>query len=54
MLDLEHANSLFAVQARYEEGVAELDEPIDRVAEIAHVSALLVHVENLLAAKSLG
>lgn len=48
MLDLE------AVQARYEEGVAELDEPIDRAAEIAHVSALLTHVEKLLAAKPLG
>ncbi|MDP2759350.1 MAG: HEPN domain-containing protein [Sideroxyarcus sp.] len=46
--------TMFAVQARYEEGVAELDEPIDRAAEIAHVSALLTHVEKLLAAKPLG
>lgn len=46
--------TMFAVQARYEEGVAELDEPIDRAAEIVHVSALLMHVEKLLAAKSLG
>jgi hypothetical protein len=46
--------TMFAVQARYEEGVADLDEPIDRAAEIAHVSALLTHVEKLLIAKSLG
>lgn len=46
--------TMFAVQARYEEGVADLDEPIDRTAEIAHVSALLTHVEKLLATKSLG
>lgn len=46
--------TMFAVQARYEEGVAELDEPIDRAAEITHVSALLMHVEKRLATKSLG
>lgn len=46
--------TMFAVQARYEEGVADLDETIDRAEEIAHVSALLTHVEKLLVAKSLG
>lgn len=46
--------TMFAGQARYEEGVAEQDEPIDRAAEIVHVSVLLTHVEKLLAAKSLG
>lgn len=45
--------TMFAVQARYEEGVADMDETIDRTAEIAHVSALLTHVEKLLAANSL-
>jgi HEPN domain-containing protein len=41
--------TMFAVQARYEEGIADLDEPIDRVAEIRNVSALLTRVEKLLA-----
>lgn len=40
--------TLFAVQARYEEGVADLDEPIDRAEEIRQVSALLQFVEKLL------
>jgi hypothetical protein len=40
---------MFAVQARYEEGIADLDEPIDRSAEICTVSALLTRVEKLLA-----
>jgi hypothetical protein len=38
---------MFAVQARYEEGVTELDEPIDRAAEIESVRA---YVEQRLAA----
>jgi HEPN domain len=46
--------TLFAVQARYEEGIADLDEPIDRAAEIQNVSALLTHVEKLIVAKRLG
>ena len=41
--------TLFAVQARYEEGVADLDEPIDRTLEIEHVRELLAHVEQRLA-----
>ncbi len=46
--------TLFAVQARYEEGVADLDEPINRAGEIRNVSALLTYVEKLIALKSLG
>jgi HEPN domain-containing protein len=42
--------TLFAVQARYEEGVTELDEPIDRALEVKNVRALLVHVEQMIAA----
>lgn len=44
--------TMFAVQARYVEGVADLDEPIDRVAEIRNVSFLLTHVEKLITTKS--
>lgn len=44
--------TMFAVQARYEEGIADLDEPIDRVVEIRNVSFLLTHVEKLIATKS--
>ena len=48
--------TMFAVQARYEESIADLDEPIDRAAEIRNLSTLLIHVEKLIAAsgKSLG
>ncbi|NOU00357.1 MAG: HEPN domain-containing protein [Gallionella sp.] len=46
--------TIFAVQARYEEGLTELDEPIDRAAEIQNVSDLLTRVEKLIVAKSLG
>lgn len=42
--------TMFAVQARYEEGVADLDEPIDRAAEVENVSVLLAHVEQMIAA----
>ncbi|MDO8892882.1 MAG: HEPN domain-containing protein [Sulfurimicrobium sp.] len=42
--------TLFAVQARYEEGIAELDEPIDRAAEIENVRVLLAHVEQMITA----
>lgn len=44
--------TMFAVQARYEEGIADLDEPIDRVVEIRNVSFLLTHVEKLITTKS--
>ncbi len=46
--------TMFAVQARYEEGVADMDEPIDRAEEIRHVSALLGCVEKLLIQNSRG
>ena len=42
--------TMFAVQARYEEGVTELDEPINRAAEVENVRALLAHVEQMIAA----
>ena len=42
--------TMFAVQARYEEGVTEIDEPIDRAAEVENVRALLAHVEQMIAA----
>ena len=42
--------TLFAVQARYEEGISELDEPIDRAMEIENVRELLAHVEQRIAA----
>jgi hypothetical protein len=40
--------TIFAVQARYEEGITELDEPIDRKMEIHNVRALLTHVEQAI------
>ena len=46
--------TMFAVQARYEEGVADMDEPIDRVTEIQNVSALLNCVEQQMIQKSRG
>ena len=46
--------TMFAVQARYEEGVADQDETIDRVAEVRNISVLLTYVENLIATSSLG
>lgn len=42
--------TMFAVQARYEEGVTELDEPIDRAAEVENVRVLLAHVEQMITA----
>jgi hypothetical protein len=41
---------MFAVQARYEEGISELDEPINRAVEIENVRELLAHVEQRIAA----
>lgn len=40
--------TIFAVQARYEEGIVDLDEPIDRVMEVQNVRALLTHVEQVI------
>lgn len=42
--------TMFAVQARYEEGISELDEPINRAIEIENVRELLAHVEQRIAA----
>lgn len=42
--------TMFAVQTRYEEGVAELDKPIDRAEEIKYVRVLLAHVEQMIVA----
>ena len=42
--------TIFAVQARYEEGITELDEPIDRKMEILTVHALLTQVEHAIVA----
>lgn len=42
--------TMFAVQARYEEGVTEMDEPIDRAAEVENVRVLLAHVKQMIAA----
>ena len=42
--------TMFAVQARYEEGITELDEPIDRAIEIENVRGLMVHVEQRIPA----
>jgi HEPN domain-containing protein len=38
----------FAVQARYEEGMVDADEPLDRVAIVAEVQALLLHVAAIV------
>ena len=42
--------TMFAVQARYEEDVTELDEPIDRAVAVENVRELLAHVEQMIAA----
>ena len=42
--------TLFAAQARYEEGVTERDEPIDRAVEVENVRELLAHVKQMIAA----
>ncbi|MDH2918606.1 MAG: HEPN domain-containing protein [Sideroxydans sp.] len=44
--------TVFAVQARYEEGITDMDEAIDRAAEIRNVAALLACVEKVIAAKT--
>ena len=41
---------VFAVQARYEEGIADLDAPLERASVIDEVEALLGRVEKTLAA----
>ena len=44
--------TIFAVQARYEDGLTDLDEPLERVVEIENVRALLSAAENAVAEKS--
>lgn len=44
--------TIFAVQARYEEGLADLDEPLERVVEIENVRTLLATTEKFVAEKS--
>jgi len=44
--------TMFAVQARYEEGVTDLDEAIDRAAEIRNVGELLSCVERVISAQT--
>ena len=41
--------TIFAVQARYEEGLADLEEPLERAIDIENVRALFVIVEKALA-----
>ncbi|MFZ1546787.1 MAG: HEPN domain-containing protein [Candidatus Nitrotoga sp.] len=43
--------TIFAVQARYEEGLTDLDEPLERVVEIENVRILLAITEKFVAEK---
>ena len=45
--------TIFAVQARYEDGFTDLDEPLARAVEIENVRALLVATEKSIAQKTL-
>lgn len=45
--------TIFAVQARYEEGLSELDEPLLRAAEIENVRVLLLAAERFTSQKIL-
>lgn len=40
--------TIFAVQARYEEGLSNLDEPLERDVEIENVRALLATIEKIV------
>lgn len=40
--------TIFAVQARYEEGLSDLDEPLERVVEIENVRTLLATAEEFI------
>ena len=46
--------TIFAVQARYEEGLADLDEALERVVEIENVRALLVTAEKVVTKNSVA
>jgi HEPN domain-containing protein len=41
--------TIFAVQARYEDGLADLDEPLERAIEIKNVHTLLATTEKFVA-----
>ena len=43
--------TIFAVQARYEDGLADLDEPLERVVGIDNVRTLLATTEKVIAEK---
>ncbi len=43
--------TIFAVQARYEDGLSALDEPLERAVEIENVRSLLVTAEEAVAKK---
>lgn len=45
--------TIFAVQARYEDGLVDLDEPLVRSVEIGNVRALLASTEIVVAQKML-
>jgi HEPN domain-containing protein len=44
--------TIFAVQARYEDGLADMDEPLERAIEIDNVRVLLATTEKVVAEKS--
>lgn len=44
--------TIFAVQARYEDGLTDLDEPLERVIEIENVRTLLATTEKFVAESS--
>ena len=46
--------AIFAVQARYEDGLADLDEPLERAVEIENVRALLATTEKAIPENSVG
>lgn len=46
--------TIFTVQARYEEGLADLDEPLERVVEIENVRTLLATAEEFITKNSAG
>ncbi len=43
--------TIFAVQARYEDGLADLDEPLERVNEIENIRTLLAITEKAISTK---
>lgn len=46
--------TIFAVQARYEDGLADLDEPLERVVDIENVRTLLAATEKVIAENPMG